>query len=60
MSSQVKMRESREELARVYKVRLKEMQVKAREQKEDKVGWLRVVFGSSLDDLYLVEMNYEL
>ena len=60
MSSQVKMRESREELARVYKVRLKEMQVKAREQKEDKVGWLRVVFGiySSLDDLYLVEMNY--
>ena len=59
-SSQVKMRESREELARVYKVRLKEMQVKAREQKEDKVGWLRVVFGSSLDDLYLVEMNYEL
>ena len=37
--SQVKMRESREELARVYKVRLKEMQVKAREQKEDKVGW---------------------
>ena len=54
------MRESREELARVYKVRLKEMQVKAREQKEDKVGWLRVVFGSSLDDLYLVEMNYEL
>ena len=54
------MRESREELARVYKVRLKEMQVKAREQKEDKVSWLRVVFGiySSLDDLYLVEMNY--
>ena len=47
MSSQVKMRESREELARVYKVRLKEMQVKAREQKEDKVSWLwlRVVFG---------------
>ena len=46
------MRESREELARVYKVRLKEMQVKAREQKEDKVGWLRVVFGiyGSLDD----------
>ena len=32
------MRESREELARVYKVRLKEMQVKAREQKEDKVN----------------------
>merc|ERR1719323_1649673 len=30
------MRESREELARVYKVRLKEMQVNAREQKEDK------------------------
>ena len=59
-SSQVKMRESREELARVYKVRLKEMQVKAREQKEDKVSWLRVVFYSSLDDLYLVEMNYEL
>ena len=56
------MRESREELARVYKVRLKEMQVKAREQKEDKVSWLRVVFGiySSLDDLYLVEMNFEL
>ena len=62
MSSQVKMRESREELARVYKVRLKEIQVKAREQKEDKVGWRRVVFGiySSLDDLYLVEINFEL
>ena len=60
MSSQVKMRESREELARVYKVRLKEMQVKAREQKEDKVSWLRVVFGiySSLADLYLVGRNY--
>ena len=53
------MRESREELARVYKVRLKEMQVKAREQKEDKVSWLRVVFGIyiSLDDLYFFEMN---
>ena len=35
---EVKMRESREELARVYKARLKEMQVKAREQKEDKVN----------------------
>ena len=60
MSSQVKMRESREELARVYKVRLKEMQVKVREQKEDKVSWLSVVLGiySSLDDLYLVEINY--
>jgi len=33
---EVKMRESREELARVYKARLKEMQAKAREQKEDK------------------------
>ena len=35
---EVKMRESREELARVYKARLKEMQAKAREQKEDKVS----------------------
>ena len=34
----LKMRESREELARVYKARLKEMQAKAREQKEDKVS----------------------
>merc|ERR1712083_842215 len=33
---EVKMRESREELGRVYKARLKEVQVKAREQKEDK------------------------
>merc|ERR1719278_1202194 len=33
---EVKMRESREELGRVYKARLKGVQVKAREQREDK------------------------